>query len=107
MEKGERRCFVRVPFEYAAILKSQDAGIEGTIKNLGVAGAFINTPEKIEKDTEIEIEITLSNSQPSMSITLGAKVVRLEPDGIAVQFTEMSVGTLSRIFMEMEGKGVL
>jgi hypothetical protein len=89
MEKVERRNFVRVPFKSKTILKSQDARIEGTIKNLGLAGAFIITPDKIEQDTEVEIEIILDDSPPAVSVILSGKVARLAPEGIAIQFTGM------------------
>jgi PilZ domain len=97
MEKVDRRRFVRVPFKSETILKSQDARIEGTIKNLSFRGAFINTPEKIEQDTEVEIEIFLDDPPPAVSVILTAKVVRLAPEGIAIQFTGMYMDVYQRL----------
>jgi len=102
MEEVENRSFVRVPFKSTTILKSQNVRIEGTIKNLSLAGAFINTREKIERDTEVEIEMIFDNAPSAVSVMLSGKVVRLEPEGIAIQFTDMSTGALARIHMEIQ-----
>ena len=97
MEKVERRNFVRVPFKSETILKSKDARIEGTIKNLSLAGAFINTQEKIERDTEVEIEIILDDPPPAVIVIMSAKVVRLEPEGFAIQFRGMPMDAYERL----------
>jgi hypothetical protein len=97
MEKVERRRFVRVPFKSETILKTQDARIEGTINNLSFGGAFIKTQEKIEQDTEVEIEIILHEPPPAVNVILSAKVVRLAPEGIAIQFTGMSMDVYERL----------
>jgi hypothetical protein len=97
MEKVERRRFVRVPFKSETILKSQDARIEGTIKNLSLRGAFINTPEKIEQGAQIEIKIILDDSPPAVSVILSGKVVRVAPEGIGIQFTGMYMDAYERL----------
>ncbi len=97
MEKLERRNFLRVPFKSETILKYQDVRIEGKIENLSLVGAFVNTPEKIEQDTEIEIEIILEDPPPVVSVILNAKVVRLAPEGIAIKFTGMSMDVYERL----------
>jgi hypothetical protein len=97
MEKIQKRCFLRVPFKSETILKAQDALIDGTIKNLSIGGAFIDTPEKIEPDTRVEIEIILDDPPPSVTVILSAKVARLAPEGIAIKFTEMSMDTYERL----------
>ena len=97
MQKVERRSFVRVPFKLETILKSEDARIEGTIANLSLGGAFINTQAKIEQNTEVEVEIILHDPQPEVNVVLSAKVVRLAPEGIAIQFTGMSMDVYERL----------
>jgi len=97
MEKVERRTFVRVPFKSETILKTKDARIEGTINNLSLGGAFINTQERIEQDTEVEIEIILHDPPPDVNVILSAKVVRLAPKGIGIQFTGMSMDVYERL----------
>jgi hypothetical protein len=97
MEKMEMRRFVRVPFKSETILKTQDARIEGTINNLSFGGAFIVTQGKIEKDTEVEVEIILHDPPPAVNVILSAKVVRLAPEGIAIQFTGMSMDVYERL----------
>jgi PilZ domain len=97
MEKVERRRFIRVPFKSETILKSKDAQIEGTINNLSLGGAFINTQEKIEQYTEVEIEFILHDPPPAVNVILSAKVVRLTPEGIAIQFTGMSMEVYERL----------
>ena len=96
MEKGKEE-LCKVPFKSKTILKSKDARIEGTIMNLSIGGAFINTPEEIEEDTEVEIEIILDDPLPAVSVILSAKVVRLAPKGIAIQFTGMSMDVYERL----------
>ncbi len=97
MEKIQRRCFLRVPFTSETILKCQDIRIEGTIRNLSFGGAFVDTPEKIEQDTRVEVEIILDEISPAVSIFLSAKVARLAPEGIAIKFTEMSMDVYERL----------
>ena len=97
MEKVERRSFVRVPYKSEVILKSQASRIDATIKNLCLAGGFINTKEEIEQDTEVEIEILFDDPLPADSNILNAKVVRIESEGIAVQFKGMSLNVYERL----------
>ncbi len=97
MDNVERRNFLRVPFKSETILKTQDVRIEGKIKNLSLVGAFIETPEKMKRGTEVEIEFILDDPPPAVSVTLNAKVVRLEPEGIAIQFTGMSMEVYERL----------
>jgi hypothetical protein len=97
MEKVERRRFVRVPFKSETILKTQDARIEGTINNLSFGDAFITTQGKIAENTEVEIEIILHDPPPAVNVILNAKVVRLAPQGIAIQFTGMSMDVYERL----------
>jgi hypothetical protein len=97
MEQVERRNFLRVQFKSETILKSRDVRIEGKIRNLSLAGAFITTREKIEQDTEVEVEIILDDPPPAVSVTLSAKVVRLEPEGVAIQFRGMPMDAYERL----------
>jgi len=97
MERVERRSFVRVPFKSETILRTETANIQGTIKNLSLAGAFIKTHEKIEQHAEVEIEIILDDPPPAVNVMLSGKVMRIEPEGIAVQFTGMSMDVFERL----------
>jgi len=97
MIKVERRSFARVPFESQVILKSQTSSIEATVKNLGLGGGFFNAREKIEQETDVEIEILFDDPLPADSNILNAKVVRIAPEGVAVQFKGMSLDVYERL----------
>ncbi len=97
MQGVERRSFVRVPFESTTVVRSQTAMVDGTIKNVCLAGAFINTPEMIPLDTHVEVAITPDKSPPDVDFTLSAKVVRLVPEGLGLQFTGMSPDVYGRL----------
>jgi hypothetical protein len=97
MDMVERRSFVRVPFSAEVILKLRDTRITGRIENLSLGGAFISTPAKVERDTDVEVEIFLDDPPSDLSVVLSAKVVRLAPDGIAIQFTGMSMDVFERL----------
>jgi hypothetical protein len=97
MDVVEKRSFVRVPFSAEVILKSPGTRITGRIENLSLGGAFINTPKKIEQGTDVEVEIFLDDPPTDLSVILGAKVVRLAPEGIAIQFTGMTMEVFERL----------
>ena len=109
MELMDRRSFLRVPFESEAVVASSGGWIEGTMKNLCLAGAFIRTQGIIEPETEVEIEILRDAPSFAASLILDAKVVRHEAEGIAIRFTRMTTDvykqledTVSRIHGDRE-----
>ena len=104
MEILEKRSFVRVPFRSEAILKSCDKKLtRGSIRNLSLGGAFIVTPEDIERDADMEVEIFLDDPPSDLSVNLSAKVVRLLPEGVAIRFTELYLDIFEKLWDVISG----
>jgi hypothetical protein len=79
-------------FDAEAIVQSNDHGvITGKVENLGSKGMFLETPERIPRNVEVEIKITFKSESPSELSDIKGLVVRHEDKGIGIQFIELDL----------------
>jgi len=87
----EKRVFSRILFQAEAVVEYGGETIKGQVENLSLNGMFLKTHEKISQDEAVEIKIFLSGASSDLSINLRGAVVRLDSDGVAIQFKEMDL----------------
>lgn len=70
-------------------LKIDDLTICGPIKDISIAGLYLETAERPETDTEFDVEIVLSGKHSQMIIgSMKGKVVRTDEYGLAITFDQ-------------------
>ncbi len=87
----EKRESPRVLFKTTAEVTSGDAIINGIVENLNTKGMFLTTTERLKENQSVEVTIHLSGTTTELSITLKGTVLRNDPRGMALKFTEMEL----------------
>lgn len=90
-EDQDRRDFIRVPFTTATSVRTADRTIwSSSTLDLSMNGIRIETRESVPlPGTACEIEIVLSERDPTVIIEARGTVVRSAPATLAVQFSEV------------------
>jgi len=82
----EKRNFDRIPFQTKAIVRSKDTTVIGIVENLSLDGIFLKTPEKLNLNRIVKIELLFTGTSSQLSILLDGKIMRHETIGMAIQF---------------------
>lgn len=95
---AEHRAFTRVDVEIAVKTTFGDAVIsKGVTRNVSVKGAFIECEKKPLVGTECKIFLSFLEKAAPYSIPVTARVIRIEPDGVAVEFKSMQITSLEQL----------
>ncbi len=76
--------------------------LEGETENISMKGLWFRTEKTFPKDTPIRIHLYLSGTQETESLTIRGSVVRIEADGMGIQFEAIdsdSIEHLQRLLM--------
>ena len=87
----EKRNFDRIPFQTKAIVRSKDTTVIGIVENLGMDGIFLKTPEKLNLNRVVKIELLFTGTSSQLSILLDGKIMRHENIGMAIQFKNVDL----------------
>ena len=87
----EKRNFDRIPFQTKAIVRSKDATVIGIVENLSLDGIFLKTPEKLNLNRIVKIEVLITGTSSQLSILLDGKIMRHENVGMAIQFKNVDM----------------
>ena len=87
----EKRNFDRIPFQTKAIVRSKDATVIGIVENLSLDGIFLKTPEKLNINRIVKIEVLITGTSSQLSILLDGKITRHENVGMAIQFKNVDM----------------
>ena len=87
----EKRNFDRIPFQTKAIVRSKDATVIGVVENLSLDGIFLKTPEKLNLNRSVKIEVLITGTSSQLSILLDGKIMRHENVGMAIQFKNVDM----------------
>ena len=87
----EKRNFDRIPFQTKAIVRSKDATVIGIVENLSLDGIFLKTPEKLNLNRIVKIELLFTGTSSQLSILLDGKIMRHENIGMAIQFKNIDM----------------
>jgi len=92
MKSGlERRSAFRMDVVSRAVcrLSSGDEEIRGSIRDISIAGLFMETDAKPSVSVTYDVEIILTGKTSSMVIkNMSGRVVRTDDNGLAIQFDE-------------------
>lgn len=80
----ERRVYERHEVSTMAKIQQGNETFDGQVKNLSVSGVFVSPSRSLEQNSDIEISI--DNPLTQNMNGLEAKVVRIEDDGVGLQF---------------------
>jgi hypothetical protein len=87
----EKRNFHRITFQTKAIVRSKDATVIGIVENLSLDGIFLKTPEKLNLNRLVKIELLITGTSSQLSILLDGKIMRHENVGMAIQFRDIDM----------------
>ena len=87
----EKRNFNRIPFQTKAIVRSKDATVIGIVENLSLDGIFLKTPEKLNLNRIVKIEVLITGTSSQLSILVDGKIMRHENVGMAIQFKNVDM----------------
>jgi hypothetical protein len=90
-DRMEKRNFNRIPFQTKAIVRSKDATVIGIVENLSLDGIFLKTPEKLNLNRIVKIEVLITGTSSQLSILLDGKIMRHENVGMAIQFKNVDM----------------
>lgn len=87
----EKRNFDRIPFQTKAIVRSKETTVIGIVENLSLDGIFLKTPEKLNLNRIVKIELLFTGTSSQLSIILDGKIMRHENIGMAIQFKNVDM----------------
>ncbi len=83
----------RISYKIEAEIKTANKDLHGEVCNLSLNGMFVNISDGFKIGDEIKSTIHLSTVNSEMSLNLAGDVVRIEPEGVAVQFKGIELDT--------------
>ncbi len=87
----ERRAAFRMDVVSKAVcyLKAEGVMISGPIKDISIAGLYLETHERPEPGSAFEVEIVLSGKHSQMILgSMTGNVVRIDDNGLAITFDQ-------------------
>ena len=88
-----QRRMSRISYKIEAEIKTANKDLHGEVCNLSLNGMFVNISDGFKIGDEIKSTIHLSTVNSEMSLNLAGDVVRIEPEGVAVQFKGIELDT--------------
>ncbi|VAX06854.1 hypothetical protein MNBD_GAMMA26-1942 [hydrothermal vent metagenome] len=88
----EQRKLARLPIERTMLIQRGDSkAYQGKTTNISFGDAYINLSghDDLRVNDECELVLQLDENLDSIEIFLKAKIVRIEQDGVAVQFASI------------------
>jgi hypothetical protein len=91
----EKRRFTRVPFKVKAEMTVNDVLYSSVkINNLSVGGCLLPIEADVETGTKCRLKIVLSGANSKLSVQVEGKIIRCEPEAVAIKFTEIEPDSL-------------
>lgn len=87
----EKRHFTRILFQTEALMEHHGRSFRGGVENLSLKGMMLKTADKVPVDEVVAIKIFLSGSSSELAIDVMGKVVRHEPEGLAIVFEKIDL----------------
>ena len=96
MMAKQRRKTTRTDLWFAseAIVTYEDKTIKGKINNFGARGMFLETAQKIPKNTKVDIKITFKSENPSELSDIKGTVIWCGDKGMGIGFTKIELDQL-------------
>ncbi len=87
----ERRASFRIDVVTKAVcfLKAEGVMISGPIRDISIAGLYMETSERPEPGTRFDVEIVLNGKHSQMILgSMTGRVVRIDESGLAIIFDQ-------------------
>lgn len=99
----EHRWGERVALDCPVRLELRDgSGVAGRLRNASISGAWIETTDKLPWYAIVNVIVAAGTGLRHRTIELPACVVRMTPEGIAVEWRDMAVPTLISLMRELD-----
>lgn len=97
--EAERRQKKRVDFKTHIILTTDDSEVhlDGSSKDLSLKGVYVNTDEALAIGSKCRVEIRLTGMTEDLILRMIGRIVRQEPDGLAVVFKTMDLDSYTHL----------
>jgi hypothetical protein len=85
---SERRSRTRVRFETLVVVRTDETEITARAgsRDVSLQGLYVNTDERLPRDTPCEVEIQLTGSSVLLSIRAQGRVARSDAGGLGIEF---------------------
>lgn len=95
-KRVDNRQFSRMAFNAKVLVNHADSTFSGTVENLSLKGLFVKTDQKVPLDDAVWVVLSFAGSNGNLSLSLEGKVVRVNEDGIGVNFKKISIDSLEQ-----------
>lgn len=94
---NDRRNFSRVDFRVSALLQAEGVAIKGEVADVSLHGLYIETEERLQVGTPVEVTIYLSAAPDPIVINVKGTVARQMPGGLGCNFDRMDVESFAHL----------
>ncbi|SFM66322.1 PilZ domain-containing protein [Thermodesulforhabdus norvegica] len=95
MEQKDRRRFSRVRFQAEAVvsLRPHNVTTTGRIRDLSLKGMYVSTEKSFPQGSGVDVTILARTPAAELTLKLDGRVLRSEPEGMALEFSKMDLDT--------------
>lgn len=98
MAQEEKRKFTRVPFDIHVRIVSADTVVKSRqVRNVSLGGMFVYTTDPLAVGAGCVVDIDVVGPQAGLHVEAEADIIRVDGDGMALQFTDMDVESLTNL----------
>ncbi len=91
----DKRRFTRVPFKTKAQFTVEDKSFTADeLYNLSVGGCFLPVAANVKVGASVSLSIALSDTDTDVYVRVEGEIIRSEPNGVAVKFTQIDPDSL-------------
>ncbi len=95
MAHTEKRKFTRIPFRTEIrISAGEDVLVSNRLRDISLGGAFVLVTPCLKPGASCALQLDLIGGASLLRISVDAEVVRVDPEGMALQFTKIDVDSL-------------
>jgi hypothetical protein len=97
--QDDRRRHTRVDFSTKILLKARDVEIEttGSTRDLSMKGVYVSTDRQVPLGTECQVTVLLSGGIETLTLSMKARVARVEAGGIGLSFDSMDLESYTHL----------
>ncbi len=91
------RQFSRVRFHVEATVTAAGRTFAGAVENLSMNGMFVVTPERLPEGATADIAISLTGTDPAITVSFCGKVSRTTEHGIGLLFEKIDLESYTHL----------
>jgi hypothetical protein len=95
MERTEQRKFTRIPFRTEVRISTEEGVlVSNLLRDISLGGAFVLVTPALNPGAACSVQLDLIGGASLLRITVEAEVLRVDPEGMALKFTNIDVDSL-------------